>query len=561
MKPVDSFLNSVRRRMNRNRACRSVLWAAVVGGGTLLTVASIYVYNGYEVPRYWYAVAGGASLVGGIAGAIARRASVEEASEFADGFFGLKDTIVSRRRFEAEHREGGYYDLQAHATEELVRPLRAERVPFVWPQKLGAAACILVMACGLTAFKATDQRILDKQREEMITQSKLEEMKKQLEEMVEELSKSADDEEKAVLDPEKLKEFVKELGSTKDLAEAMKQMAKLEQKLDKAAAALEQKRNEQLMKKVGEELAKEEDPQARELAKKLKLEQFKEAMKDLEKMKPENLDDKKISEKRKEAAKLKAAAKRMAAAARAQKSKLSKKNNKDESGAKEDPNSKEKMVSKENAENQEQEEEEDMAEDLEKLEMEADEYDAEMEEMENMEKLGKLDPSKMGKAGEKIKGRLDKIGKGLSKMATKRAAKLKLQGMGKMAGKGQSYLQGMSGSPFSNPGGKKPGNGTVENSRDQKDELKDNGQTTQLKGQKGQGPSITKVEDAEDGTGVSHRKGEAKERNFKMQFESFVQREDVPEDVKDGVKQYFESLHSAEPEKTAPAPAPAEGGK
>lgn len=171
-----------------------------------------------------------------------------------------------------------------------------------------------------------------------------------------------------------------------------------------------------------------------------------------------------------------------------------------------------------------------------------------------------IDPSKLGKCEGKLKGRLDKLGKSLGKLGAKRNARLKLLGMCKQAGQCQGMCQGMCQSPFAKPGGLKPGNGTLDNSRDEKDELKDNGQTTQLKGQKGAGPSITKVEAADDGTGVSHRKAEAKERAFKMQFESFVQREDVPEDVKDGVKQYFESLHAAEPAKAAPVPAPAAEG-
>ena len=511
----------------------------------LLVIALIYVGRGYEVPRYWYGIAAGATAIGGIAGALARRATVAEASEYADGFFKLKDIIVSRRRFESEQKAGGYYDLQAQQTVETVRPLDAKRVPFVWPQKLAAVAFVLTMACALTAFKSTDQAILDRLDGERRTEARMEAVKDELLKAIEELEKSADTEaEKKALDPDQLREFVKQLESTKDLAEALKQLANLERKLDNAAQALDQKRNEQLMKKVGEELEKEEDPQARELAKKLKNEQFKDAAKDVEKMKPEDAKlskDKKLSEKRKEAAKLKAAAKRMAAAARQQKSSQSK--NSKEGG---ENNEKSQSAQMSKAEDRDDE----LSEELEKLEMEADEYDQDMEELEEGEKLGKIDLSKLEKSdqdGEKLRGRLDKLGKGLSKMGMKSDAKKKLLSMSKKAGQCQGYMQNLAESPFANPGGLKPGDGTVESSRDQKDKLTDNGNTTQLKGQKGDGPSITKIEAADDGTGVAHRKAEAKERAFKKQFESFVQREDVPEDVKDGVKQYFESLHAAEP--------------
>ncbi len=545
MPPLDSFLLAVRQCLNRDRATRALLWAVTAGAGTLLAVALIFVFRGYEVPRYWYGIALAATLAGARIAAVMRRATVAEASEFADGFFHLNDTIVSRRRFEAEHKTGGYYDLQAQQTEDAVRPLDAKSVPFVWPQKLAAAACVLTMACVLTAFKSTDQKILDRIEQERLTQFRMEEIKEELKKLIEELEKSADSgEEKKALDPDQLREFVKQLESTKEMAEALKQLANLERKLDNAANALDQKRNEQLMKKVGEELEKEEDPQARELAKKLKNEQFKDAAKDLEKMKPEDAKlpkDKQLSEKRKEAAKLKAAAKRMAAAARQQKGSQSKNSNE---GDENDGKSQTAQMSK--AEEQDDE----LAEELEKLEMEADEYDQDMEELEEGGKLGKIDLSKLEKSdqdGEKLRVRMDKLGKGLNKMGLKSDAKKKLLSMSRKAGQSQGYLQGLAQSPFSSRGGLKPGDGTAESSRDKKDKLEDNGNTTQLKGQKGAGPSITKIEAADDGTGVSRLKAEAKERAFKKQFESFVQREDVPEDVKDGVKQYFESLHFAEP--------------
>lgn len=550
MKPVDSFLNAVRLRLNRNRAFRAGLWAVIAGAGVLLIICCLYIMKGYAVPRYWYGIAAGASVVGAIAGALIRRATVAETTEFADNFFGLKDTIVSQRRFEAEHRSGGYYDLQAEQTEASVRPLDAAKVPFVCPRGLATAAGVLVLACGLTAFKSTDQEILDRIKQEEITQERVEETKRELEEMIKELEKSADEDEQKLLNPDQLREFVEQLKSTKDLAEAMRQLADLERKLDKAAKALEQRRDTELLKKAGAELEKEEDPQARELAKNLKNEQFKQAAKDLEKLKPSQEKDKKIAEKRKESAKLKATAKRMAAAARSQKSSQSK-------NSKENGEGQEKNQTAQDSKAQEQEDE--LSEELEQLEQDADQYDESLEELEELEKLGKIDMSKMEKSdqdGEKLRVRLDKLGKDLAKLGMKGDAQKKLLTMSKKAGQCQGYMQGLSPSPFANPGGKKPGDGTIESVRNQKDELKDNGQTTQLKGQKGTGPSLTKIEAADDGTGTSTAEKKAVKEGFRKQFESFVQREDVPEDVKDGVKQYFEALHAAEPAEGAPAPEP-----
>lgn len=67
----------------------------------------------------------------------------------------------------------------------------------------------------------------------------------------------------------------------------------------------------------------------------------------------------------------------------------------------------------------------------------------------------------------------------------------------------------------------------------------DNGQNTQLKGIKGVGPSQTQVEDASQGSAISRRRADDVERSFAKQLEAFVQREDVPEDLKDGVREYL----------------------
>ena len=99
-----------------------------------------------------------------------------------------------------------------------------------------------------------------------------------------------------------------------------------------------------------------------------------------------------------------------------------------------------------------------------------------------------------------------------------------------------------------NKGGKKAGKGSSDASRDQQDERVDNGQYAKLKGIKGEGPSLTKVESADDGTGTSNLRAEAKKREFKRQFESFVGREDVPEDLKAGVKNYFTNIHQSSEE-------------
>ncbi len=136
----------------------------------------------------------------------------------------------------------------------------------------------------------------------------------------------------------------------------------------------------------------------------------------------------------------------------------------------------------------------------------------------------------------------DKLGNELKKLAICRRAESRLCKLCRCCGECQSNVAVAS----PNAGGLKAGWGTNTARRNERDALVDNGQTTQLKGLKGSGPSLTSVEAADSGSGVSHRRGAARQREFKHQFESFVQREDVPEAVRDGVKQYFEIIHEAD---------------
>ena len=542
MGQIDSFIQQVRQRLTIRRSIRAVLGALLVGSIALLIVAAVYALQGYSVPRFWYSGTALVCLLAAIVIAMKRRATPAEATQYADEHFHLKDAVTSAKRFELQQKSGGFYDLQHAATQQATTGLDASAVSTRPPSKFAAAAGALALAAGLTAFISPSKAVLDRIALEEQTEKRSEEVIEELTKQVEELQKSLDGEEKELVNAAELQKWVEQLKSTKDQKDAMRQLAELERKLNEAAKNLAlQRKDEQLLKKAGEELQKEEDPEARELGKKLEQEKFKQAaeklkeMKDGEKKDGEKPQKKTMDEKKKELAKLKAAAKRMASAARQQKQKK---------------NSKENGEERENSGDQDQ----NLEDLMEEMDEDANKMDEAMEEG-DMEKCELCE----GKLGEK----LDKLGKKLGRMDAKKSAQSKLLGLNKKLGQCQSYCQGKGQGLAQMPGGLKPGEGTDNSRRKEKDAFTDNGQTTQIKGQKdGQGPTLSQIESADDGTGTSHRKAEAKQRNFSKQFESFVQREDVPDDVKEGVKNYFKAVHDpavqpapAEAETTAPAPA------
>ena len=518
MKEIDHFIALVRARLNRHRCLQTLIWSIAIGAGLLLVVALSYIVRGYAVPDYWYLIAALGTLAGAAAAAFLRRSDMDESSRFADEFFDLKDSVTSARSFEKADRHGGLYELQTDSTVKKLSGLSPESIPWQWPRRLLTAAGLLVLASALTAFKAPSDRVKQKLELEATTLARSEEVSEKLEELVEELEKSLDEDERAVVDPEKLKRWVEDLEKTKDQKEAMRQLAELERKIRKEAAMEAQKRDEQLLAQAARELEKAEE--TKELGRKLKQQKFREAAKDLKKLKPEK--QKTLSQQKKELARLKSTAQRMAAAAKAARQKNSRNLRK-----KAKPGELDQMITE--------------------LDKSVRQFQKNLEEAELMEgQLGEIEPGKLEECEEcrgAIGAKLDKLGKKFAQLEARKKSQKKLLALSKKIGQCQSYLgKKQCESPFASPGGKKPGTGTVESRRDERDELVDNGQTTALKGIQGDGPALSKVEEAEDGTGVSSRRAESREREVQRQFESFVQREDVPEDLKHGVKEYFKTI-------------------
>jgi len=527
MKEIDQFVSQVRSRINRHRALNALLWSLAIGAGLLLLVALTYIVRGYSVPTFWYPLAIIGTLAGAVVATFARRADMEETSRFTDDFFELKDSVTSTRSFEKADRHGGLYELQAAATMKKVEPLSPETIRWQWPRRVVAAAGILAVASALTAFKSPSQRVLEKLEIEATTLDRSLEVKEELKELIEELDKSLEDDERPLVNPDKLKKWVEELEETKDRKEAMRQLAELERKIRKEVAMEEQKRDEQLLAQAARELEKAQE--TKELAKNLKQQKYREAGKDLKKMEPQK--QKTLSQEKKDLARLKAASQRMAAAAKAADAKRKKKK----------PQLKKKQKKMEAGE-------------LGEMMGELDDSVREFEKMLELEE-GEFEPGEIDEARGKIAKGLGKLDKKFGKLAARKKSQKKLLALSKKVGQCQSYLgKSRCESPFAAKGGKKAGTGTIESRREERDDLVDNGQTTALKGIKGTGPSLSKIEEAADGTGISNRKAEARELKIQRQFESFVQREDVPEDLKEGVKQYFNTIQNISDEEGVTQP-------
>ncbi len=542
---VESFVAAVRRRLNLQRFCHAVLWTAALSAAVMVLVALVYVLRGFAVPPLGYLIVGGAGLLIAVAVWMASRAGHDQAAKFSDNFFRLQDSVVSARQFARSGKEGGFYELQARQTEDRLADLQPSAIKYRVPRRVFACTLMLGVVAALLGFKAPSQAVQDRIALERRTLEETQQINQQFEELIRELqqeTKGTDEEE--LIEPDKLQRWVDELESTKNRKEALRQYARLEQKLKEASSRLDQKRNEQLLDRAAEELQK--DRETKKLAEKLTQKKYDEAAEELRELRPEKEG---LTEQQKELARLKSAALRMANAARSLQRDTKTENKRQlarlgrENKSKELSGKNSRSASSGSSGSGSPSEGGDLDDAIQELEEAVGEWEelldaAELEEAE----LGECKEAtrEEGEACKLCVGdKLNKLGDKLARMALKRRAQRRLNKLCRACSQCQSGI-------CNNPGGKKAGWGSSNAEREERDELIDNGQFTQLEGTKGQGPSLTTVEAAEDGDGVSTRRNVARARTFRRQVESFVQREDVPENVKAGVKEYFKNIHQVE---------------
>lgn len=468
---------------------------------------------------------------------------------FADRFFQLKNSVSSCLHFSREGQQGGFYELQAQHTESLLQRVAVEDIRYQPPWRIIVPGVLLVLSAAALGFKSASPDVVARLEQEQNTLAMTAAANDEIEELIEALKESTDDEdERKLLEPDKLRQWVDELKETTDLREAKRQYAKMEMRLNRAAEALRQRRDEKLMDKAAQEL--QQDPESSDLSKDLKHKKYEPAADKLEDLKPGKKDDqknepRKLSDSKRELAKLKAVAKRMAAAARKTKG-STKGSGKPNNGRGKPSDAKGSDAEAADAE-ESAEESGDLSDLIEELDEAVEELDRELEEMEFAERDGDQDlefgDDDFDDAESGVREKLDELGDRLMRMARRRKARSKLKKLSKRISQMQT---GSATAESRRTGGLKAGEGSEDASREEREDRIDNGQNTKLKGLKGQGPSLTQVQAADDGDGTSYRRSAVKERDFKRQFESFVDREDIPEDLKQGVREYFTNIHQVE---------------
>lgn len=537
---IQIFLNAVRSRLDRVRLAKVLSYCLLITGVGLAAWCLLWIIQGYAVPKYGYALAAiGFPVLTAIAWWLGR-AGERQAARFADDHFGLKDALSSHLGFTEQHREGEFITLQVEDTARRVEGCQAGSIPVQWPRKLLTVAGILLLSSLVMSFKKPSPLVVERLTLEEEMSRKTEEINAELEKEIEELLAQMPEDEKELLNPEEWKKWLNELRQTKDQKEAMRQYAELERRITETAQKLSPKNQEQLLAKAAEELAQEAP--LRPMAKALQQKDYKQAAEQLRQMQPQ-AEPKKPDEARKELAKLKSAAQRMAAAARNYQQRSGQ-----QSQQKAGSESKSGSSASSNKSGQQGEQsqgsqgtpgQESLDEQMISLEQKVNNLDQQMQRDPNS--------AECKDCQNQVQQQINKLSQSMCKSAAQSSAAKKLASLSQCASKCQGYLgnkqcQSLSQCLGDKPGGKKAGAGSNESRRTESDLSQDNGNRDQLQGQKGSGPSSTSIESAESGSGAASRQASNAERTWQRQVESFVQREDVPAEVKSGVKEYFKAI-------------------
>ena len=516
--PLHDIVDDARRVINRGVNAR-VACAALAGAGALaLIVGLLYTATGHRVPLWVYAVATAAAAAGFGLGWCLRRVNHHTAAHRIDQAFGLADGVSAARAFEASEHEGGYYHLQKQWAQSAVSAVKVATLRPRTPRWLAAAAVALPVTAVLLGFRPPAPEVLAAEAAAAHTLAFGAELNQGLKDEIQKHLDEATQEEREALEPESLTELAEKLELSEERADLMRQYAAMEQNLAERSAALQQKRAEQMLDDAAAKMAAAPSTSALALA--LQQKQYEKAAELLKQMQP----DAKASPEtqRQQLEKLKAAASQLGQAAKRFRA------GRGASGSSGRTD--------------------DLADQLatlsEQLDQDTQELDQALKKATAEKKSGPLSEATKKKLSQ-CQGQCNSTGNGLQKklsqLGGQRKARFRINLLRKTVSQCQGSCAGQCPSPFAK-NGIKPGSASVDSPNNQL--TPEGGNPDAITGQKGRGPSQTTVEEAASGTGVSGRQASgASPAQYSRQLESFVDRPDVPEEVKEGVKNYFQSLH------------------
>lgn len=540
---TDAFIHEVRRRLNAAALVSALGQGLGWGAGVLVLGGAACLWRGYPVMGWCFAL--GASVCALVTAAVyfIRRSTLESAARHADERFVTKDSLVSDVHFRAQSRTGGFYDLVAAEAGRAAERLRGRLQEIALPRKALIPGVLLLAAAAVMSLRKASPEVEERWALEKRTADRSAEVNERMREEIAKLANSLDEADEGLLNKAELRAWAEELRSTKDLKEALRQYALIERRLQEAAERLGQRESAELLRQAGEAVA--QDPANRVLGQKLQQKQFEEAARHLAALQPV-ADTANPEQSRKQNDRLRSAAQRMGQTAR------------DMTRNREGGEATQGQQSQDSLVRSMQSLDDSMRRLDESLRQAAQEKKSPSQQQQDQ--AGQQQQQQQaGQRQQEARQQLQGMSRQISKAGRGQQLSQRLQQLAQMAGQSQNHMNGSQpGSSMAqrnNPGGK-AGQGSVESRRDGRDPLSPHSEVVHAEGMKGDGPSEKSIEPSDSGERAGTRRAEGKEREYQRQVESFVRREDVPAEVREGVKTYFEKIHAPPPPEPQKPPAP-----
>ena len=490
---VQTFAAEGREQLNAGERTKAALFAALAFGVVALVVEGVYLARGQRVAPAVLLVALLAAAGVALATYARYRFTHLRAVGHLDRFFKLKEGLVTADEHIRAGRDEEIHALQVkHTARRLDQHDPAAARPRTRRRLWGLALALIIVALGLllvddsAAVKAA--RAEEEATIELSTEV-AEELKEEYKEMLERL----DPELKEMLEDPALKAAIEQFEGGGDRRAVMRALSEIDRELSKMSGQLDTRADESYLKELAKHL--EQGRETAAMGQALSSGDYKRAASELENMRLSEFasaDDREALEK---------------LAARIGEAEKSMSNN--ESASRRSANEMSREIKK-----------------MSKEVCESGQCSSACRACVNQAMNKSENALRQTQARCDARSALDMLRQSLR------------QGQNEMSGQGGQGQQ---------PGGQGWGEGVDRSRRPMDAESPSDGQMEHLSGILGEGESEKVIEDAFSGAGVATAKGgDQAAVAYERQMEAFVRRDDVPEEMKHGVKTYFERIHELE---------------
>lgn len=482
-----------RERLNAGERLRSGAWALFAFGVFALFFELSYLLRGHRVALpillLPLLLAGSVALVR----YLRFRYSHRKAVGHMDRVFDLKEGLITADEHIREGRDDEIHRLQLQHTRDGLAPHDHTGLRGAFPVRLFSVS-LLIAAVAIGLLFVDDSLAVKQARAESEAVLALSEaLVEELEEAFENVLEEMDEEAAELLKDPALKEMIDTFEAGGDRRAVMRKLSEIDSRLARMQSELDTRADENYLMELAEQLRQSQETRA--LGEALSQRNYRQAAEALENMK---LGENASADRREALEKL---------AARI--------------GETEKSMSSSQSGSRRNAQ--------EMSKQIKKMAQE-------------QKKSGQC--SSESRSG--VNKSMSKNGKSMKQLGARKKAQSGLEQLRKKLKQQQQACAG-SGGTGQKPSGKGAGEGIDRSFRPPGMESPATGRQEQLSGQLGEGESETQIEETASGSGTASGGGlEKAAAGYQQQLEAFVRREDVPEEMKHGVKTYFKQIHTLE---------------